>query len=474
MRPVISVADVRRIDARLAKQGKISQIIERVGETVALGIAAEMGGVAQKRFAILVGPGNNGRDARATGEALCRLGGTVREIFLGQEVSTASFKDCDGVIDGLFGTGLSRGVAAFPLPTDLPIFAIDIASGLDADTGEPAGGGMVVKASHTFAIGALKPAHLLGEGREATGTLSCLMEEIVSGAVGTHLVEESDLAGAWGARGRDDHKWSRGLLVVGGSPGMRGAPVFSAAGALAAGAGIVHLFTQANATEQIGNDVLAPEVVVRPLDGYLVDPVVSGSSRFRAGVIGPGIGRSLAVETFVRRLLLDVHIPLVVDADGLVVLAAGGRLARVLKERQAPTVITPHQGEFEELFGEVGSDRLGAVRRAAAKTSAVVVLKGNPTVIADPEGRLVISAGGSPRLARAGTGDVLAGVIGAGLAGGLDAFVAAWAGSEIHGRAANEVAAVTSSVHELTAAISRLVGEFTSPIPQSPALTLTR
>jgi len=201
---------------------------------------------------------------------------------------------------------------------------------------------------------------------------------------------------------------------------------------------------------------------------------VSGSSRFRAGVIGPGIGRSLAVETFVRRLLLDVHIPLVVDADGLVVLAAGGRLARVLKERQAPTVITPHQGEFEELFGEVGSDRLGAVRRAAAKTSAVVVLKGNPTVIADPEGRLVISAGGSPRLARAGTGDVLAGVIGAGLAGGLDAFVAAWAGSEIHGRAANEVAAVTSSVHELTAAISRLVGEFTSPIPQSPALTLTR
>ncbi len=472
MRPVISVADVRRIDARLAKQGKISHIIERVGESVALGIAAEMGGVAEKRFAVLVGPGNNGRDARATGDALVRLGGTVRELIYGEGVTPESFRDCDGVIDGLFGTGLSRGVSAIPIPEDLPVFAIDIASGLDADTGQAAGGGAVIKASHTFAIGALKPAHLLGLGREATGTLSCLLEEIVSGAVGVHLVEEADLPGAWGVRNRDEHKWSRGLLVVGGSPGMRGAPVFSAAGALAAGAGIVHLFTQATGGEQVGNDVLAPEVVIRPLDGYLVDPVVSGASRFKAGVIGPGIGRSLAVETFVRRLLLDVHIPLVVDADGLGVLASGGRLSRVLKERSAPTVITPHQGEFEELFGEIGTDRLGAARRAAAKTSAVVVLKGNPTVIADPEGRVVISAGGSPRLARAGTGDVLAGVIGAGLAGGLDAFVAAWAGSEIHGRAANDVAAVTSSVQELTGAIARLVGEFTSPLPQSPALTL--
>jgi NAD(P)H-hydrate epimerase len=214
---------------------------------------------------------------------------------------------------------------------------------------------------------------------------------------------------------------------------MTGAAHLSARAALRTGSGTVRLGIPGSEP-----DPGFPEVVGRPLPAEGWDAaVLEDSERAKALVVGPGLVRTDATRDAVRRLLAASPLPAVVDADGLYALGGRTEAAAVLRDRGGPTVLTPHTGEFARLNGSpVGADRLGAVRELAAAVGATVLLKGTTTVVAGAEGRVLITTAGDSRLATAGSGDVLSGVVGALLAGGLDGPRAAAAGAFVHGWAA--------------------------------------
>jgi NAD(P)H-hydrate epimerase len=189
----------------------------------------------------------------------------------------------------------------------------------------------------------------------------------------------------------------------------------------------------------LDNPPASVEVIGRPLPrrGW-DDRVLEELDRFKAVVVGPGLGRTDEQGAAVRGLVSRAPTPVIVDADGLYALENIKAAAKVIRKRSQPTVLTPHEGEFAHLAGEkVGADRLDATRRLAAGTGATVLLKGSTTTVADPDGRVLLSATGDPRLATAGTGDVLSGVVGAFLAQGLDGLRAAAAAAWVHGTAAH-------------------------------------
>jgi len=235
-------------------------------------------------------------------------------------------------------------------------------------------------------------------------------------------------------RAREAHKWQSAVAVAAGSPGMMGAPLLLSRGAMRAGAGYVRLGVPGASTTSL----LPGEAVGLPLpaadwDGALLD----AASRCQAIVMGPGLGRSGTVRAAVLRVLTSAPVPVVLDADAVTVLGSADVLRAAIAARAAPTIITPHAGEYASLFGQPpGIDRVAAVCDAARVTSAIVLLKGSTTVIAAPDGQVLLAAAGSARLATAGTGDVLSGVIAAFLARGVPALQAAGLASHVHGRAA--------------------------------------
>jgi NAD(P)H-hydrate epimerase len=242
-------------------------------------------------------------------------------------------------------------------------------------------------------------------------------------------------------RAPDTHKWAvGGVYVVGGSGGMTGAPSLVSHAALRAGAGIVWcgLPGRDTAARASGTEVITrplPATADGALDAGAADVVLEQLDRFRALVVGPGLGTANATRDAVCRLVARADLPLLVDADGLN--ALHGDVA-ALQRRRAPTVLTPHEGEYARLAGErVGADRIEAARSLAARARCVVLLKGSATVVADPDGRVAVNTTGGPWLATAGTGDVLSGIVGAFLGRGLPAFEAAAAGAFVHGRAAD-------------------------------------
>jgi len=254
------------------------------------------------------------------------------------------------------------------------------------------------------------------------------------------LTEEDDVAAWLPRRPFESHKWSvGGVFVVGGSMGMTGAVVLTSRAALRAGAGTVVAGLPGDAAGRAsGSEVITrslPATTAGALDESAAKEVLDGLDRFRALVVGPGLGRAVPTVAAVRRLVADAPVPLVLDADGLN--ALGGDVS-LLASRPAPTVVTPHAGEYARLAGEpVGDDRIAAARRLAERSGAVVLLKGSRTVVADPAGPVAVNPTGGPWLATAGTGDVLSGVVGALAALGLSPFSAAAAGAWLHGRAAD-------------------------------------
>jgi NAD(P)H-hydrate epimerase len=245
------------------------------------------------------------------------------------------------------------------------------------------------------------------------------------------VVEAHDVAGWVPVRRADSHKWKAATLVVAGSPGMTGAAHLTAAAAQRSGAGMVRLGTPGIAdddnrpTESVG--------LALPAEGWATR-VAEASSRYGAVVVGPGLGREPAAAEGVHSLVALLDTSLVIDGDGLA--ALGGDVVERLRGRTGPTILTPHDGELRQLTGEAPApDRFGAARELAAQTHAVVLLKGPSTVVAEPDGRVAVVVG-DPRLATAGTGDVLSGVIGALLARGTGPFEAAAAGAWLHARAA--------------------------------------
>jgi NAD(P)H-hydrate epimerase len=336
----------------------------------------------------------------------------------------------DLVIDAAYGTGF-HGTWSPPEVLDTPVLAVDLPSGVDALTGDIAG--EVLAAAHTVTFGALKPGLLMPPGSVLAGELELADIGLGVGWARANLVQAADVAEWWPERDEYSHKWRSAVRVLAGSSTMTGAPRLVSHAAMRAGAGMVQL--------SIPGMTLADapiEVVQRPLPSTgWADAALASLDRFHSIVIGPGLGRGDDTGANVRKVVVDAPLPLVIDGDGLFALGWSSEgAAALLRRRTAPTVLTPHDGEYSVLKGgPPGLDRLVAARRLAADSGCTVLLKGAATIVADPDGDALVVTAGDARLATAGTGDVLSGIIGALLASGIRPIHAAAAAAWVHGQA---------------------------------------
>jgi ADP-dependent NAD(P)H-hydrate dehydratase / NAD(P)H-hydrate epimerase len=451
MRPILTPAEMAARDAA-AIAGGVSEatLVDRAGGAVARGARRLLGGTYGRRVVIVCGKGNNGADGRVAAHRLAGWGARVDRFDLaGLDHSGLgrALDRADLAIDAMFGTGFRGaldGDAAYAAGAlnraACPVLAIDIPSGVDGLTG--AVKGPAVEAVSTVCFVALKPGLVLFPGAGLVGDVDVadigIDPNTPTPSLG--LTEEADVSSWLPHRPPESHKWSVGAVyLVGGSQGMTGAVMLAARAALRTGAGMVVAGLPGDAAARASGG----EVITRPLpatssgalDEDAAKAVLDGLDRFRALVVGPGLGRTAATVAAVRRLVAEAPIPLVLDADGLNALDGDTDL---LAARPAATIVTPHTGEYARLAGEpVGDDRVAAAQRLAERAGAVVLLKGSRTVVADPTGRAALNATGGPWLATAGTGDVLSGIVGALAAMGLPAFRATTAGAWLHGRAAD-------------------------------------
>jgi hydroxyethylthiazole kinase-like uncharacterized protein yjeF len=492
--PLPDAATMRAVDRWAIEERGVAglDLMERAGAGVARAVERL---VPDGPVTVVCGKGNNGGDGLVVARLLRDAGRAVTvvcvappEDFAGDARVNLDRLPGDGpvrlidgmraqagvVVDALLGTGFEgepRGTVAEAIDavngTGAPVVSVDVPSGVDASTGVVSG--RAVRAAVTVTFHAAKPGLWIHPGKAHAGQVETIDIGIPRGAPdGTDRRaaspeggnredgEESSAVGLIGPavldalprRGADSTKFSSGhVLVAGGSRGLTGAPRMAACAAMRAGAGYVTVCVPAS-LQTILATAGPPELMTRglPDDGVGgfsadgVDSVLEAVKRGGALALGPGLGRSDGAFAFARRLAREADIALVLDADGLN--AHAGRLAE-LTARSAPTVLTPHTGELARLLeldsDEIERERLRHVRVAAAQGGAVVVLKGDDTLIADLSGRVAVSPGGSPALATAGTGDVLTGVITALLSQGLDPFAAAVAGVWLHaaaGRAA--------------------------------------
>jgi len=426
---VVTPEQMRAIDAAASEPTAV--LVARAGSAVARAAVALLGGTYGRRVVVLAGPGNNGADGRVAADRLRARGARVE--VLDADALPEALGRCDLVIDAAFGTGM-RGTFVAPLvPPGTPVLAVDIPSGVDGLTGGVAEGSRVLAADRTVTFAALKPGLVLGAGATLAGTVEVADIGLPTTAAQAHVVTDADVLDWLPRAAPDTHKWRTAVWVVAGSPGMDGAAALVAAGAQRAGAGYVRLSTPSGDGSMLPAAPHVPvEVVRHPLaaSGWWAE-VRGGSDRFGALVIGNGLGLADGAAHDVRSIVAAGTVPTVVDADGLTLL--GEDAARVVGPH---VVLTPHDGEFARLAGHApGPDRIASVRDLASSLGCTVLLKGPCTIVAAPDGRVLLVTSGDGRLATAGTGDVLAGVIGALCARGLDLWRAAAAGAHLHGRA---------------------------------------
>ena len=478
--------DMRRIDETVVKDYGLPAIalMENAGRRTAEEAAAMIDGAADKVFTVFAGGGNNGGDAFAAARHLMNMGARVKLFFTGEEerLSEAaramhdalramgveirplvsdrdwdrlrvSLRFTDAVVDGILGTG-THGELRKPVlrvieeinAAGRPVIAIDIPSGVEADTGRI--GSIAVRAERTLALGLPKVGHLLGAGANAAGQL--LVDDIgipralLEGeALRQSLITREAAAKLLPARARDVHKGSCGrILMLAGSLGMTGAAALAAEAALRIGAGLVTL-----AVPERLYPVLAAkltEVMVVPVPdegaGYFGgmkarEAALSLAQNMDAVLIGPGLGRKAETSEFVRLFAADVKVPLVMDADAIA--AFQGHLDALRDLPQVP-ILTPHLGEFAALLGktvdEVEDDLLGVAREAAHAHQAVFVVKSACTIVVYPDGDAFFTTCGNAGMATAGAGDVLAGTI-AGLMRQMESGMTPIVGVYAHGRA---------------------------------------
>jgi NAD(P)H-hydrate epimerase len=432
MEPVLTVAEMRAVDEAAQRGTGLSALIARAGTAVATEAMSMLGGAYGRSIAVVAGRGNNGNDGRFAAQLLTRRGARVVITAPGEALEQRSAVDL--VIDAAYGTGF-RGDYDAPDPGGAPVLAVDIPTGLSAELGVAGRG--AVRAIRTVTFGAWKPGLLLGSGPELAGRVEVrpIGLPVAEAHRSMHLISDDDVVEMLPSREHSTHKWASAVMVVAGSPGMHGAPVFVAAGAGRSGAGMVRLGIPG--ADPAGLPTSSAVARSLPSEGFDV-AVLDELHRFGALVIGPGLGTGDATAESVRRLVAAARIPTVIDADGLGALGDVSRAAGVIAARQgAPVVLTPHDGEFARLTGEPpGTDRVGSVRRLSEVLGAVVLLKGSTTIVAAPDGAVLLAAAGSSRLATAGSGDVLSGVIGALLARGVEVQAAAALAAHVHGRAA--------------------------------------
>jgi len=447
MRYYYTAEQIRSAEAPLLAALPEGALMRRAATGLANVIATELrsrsGGIAGRRICAVVGAGNNGGDALWAATLLRRRGVAADAILLSPEHTHESalraFRSAGGrlvaavtpntdlVIDGVVGIS-GRGplrpaaaeVFAATEAAGIPVIAVDIPSGVDVTTG--AIDGPAVRAALTVTFGGLKPVHALAD---------CGRVELVD--IGLDLpdtdllgLNAADIAAHWPTPGPHDDKYTQGVVgILAGSATYPGAAILCTGAAVAATSGMVRYAGAAAA------DVVShwPEVVI--------SPSASAAGRVQAWVVGPGLGTDEAA-LMALTFALNTDLPVIVDADGLTVLAAHPHL---VTGREAPTVLTPHAGEYARLAGRPpGEDRVAAARGLADTFGATVLLKGNVTVIAG-SGRVYLNPAGGSWAATAGSGDVLSGIIGALLAAGLAPVEAAAAAAFVHSRAANASAA---------------------------------
>lgn len=470
MRHYYTADQIREAEAPLLASLPDGALMRRAANGLAVAIARELvlrtGGISGRRVCAVVGSGDNGGDALWAATFLRRRGAAAAAVLLnpdrthrtalaaftgagGRIVETAP-AEADLVIDGVVGisgTGPLRPNAAQVFAAveeaGIAVVAVDVPSGVNVQTG--VADGPHVRAALTVTFGGLKPVHALGE---------CGRVELVD--IGLDLpssdiisFDAADVAARWPVPGPKDDKYTQGVTgVLAGSATYPGAAVLCTGAAVAATSGMVRYAGTA------GQQVLSqwPEVIAAPS--------ASASGRVQAWAVGPGLGTDDAGAAALW-FALDSDLPVVVDADGLTILAAHPDL---LDGRAGPTVITPHAGEFARLAGSgPGNDRVGATRKLADRLGVTVLLKGNVTVIAEPGGPVYLNPAGQSWAATAGSGDVLTGVIGALLAAGLPAGDAAAAAAFVHARAAN-LAAADPGPHPAPTSASRILAHVRSAL----------
>ena len=462
--PLYTAAEMRA--AEEAYSGTTLELMERAGTAVFEAVVREHGDA--RRFAVACGTGANGGDGFVVARKLHEAGRDVCVLLVGSEEKVrgdaaenllrarqAGIRFADGwdaadvVVDAVFGTGFAgapRDEAGERIAElnalEAPVVAVDLPSGVDASTGEVEG--LAVKAAHTVTFHGRKVGLAVAPGRFYAG-------EVVVADIGlepvetTHRLVTEAILELVPRRGPEDNKYSAGaVLVVGGSPGLTGAPSLTAEAALRAGAGYAIVCAPEAVNAVLEQRLVEP--VTRPLpsddDGRLTpaaaDDILAAAERADAVALGPGLGRSEGTRELVRVLLERLDLPVVLDADGL--WAAAERLYWV-EDRRAATVLTPHEGELAALFawasGEVGARRLTSVQQLADVARGCSVLKGADTLVAVPDAGVFVCDLGNPGLATAGTGDVLTGAIAAFLAKGMDPPLAAAAAAAACGVAAD-------------------------------------
>jgi len=489
---LLTAREMGRADALAMAQGIPGlTLMENAGRAV----ARAAGDVAPAGTAIAVccGPGNNGGDGFVAARLLRERGYPVRVGLLGRRdvlsgdaaimaqrwgdpvepLTTATLADAGLVVDALFGAGLSRpleGVAADVVAAinsaGKPVVAVDVPSGLDGTTGAPSGA--VIAATCTVTFFRLKPGHVLLPGRLLCGEVRLAeigIPEAVLGEIGpnTWLNRPAQWREAYPWPRIDGHKYGRGhAVVVSGPAESTGAARMGARGALRVGAGLVTVVGPATATAVNATQLTAIMVKAIGADAALGEFLAD--ERHNAVLIGPGTGVGASTAATVARVLASPAAT-VLDADALTSFAAVegqeatrpsafGFVARgaeprpspealfsTIKARTAAVVLTPHEGEFKRLFGDLPGSKLERARQAAQTSGAVVILKGPDTVVAAPDGKAAINDNAPPWLATAGSGDVLAGLVTGLLAQRMPAFKAACAAVWLHGECANRLGA---------------------------------
>lgn len=484
MRQAHDVAAVRAAETALMAQLPAGTLMDRASFGLAATCAQLLDRVYGSRVVLLVGTGDNGGDALFAGALLARRGAVVEAVLLGStthvdglaalrmaggRVSDAgAVLHADLVLDGIVGIGGSGGLRADAasvvgsIPVAATVVAVDVPSGVDADTGVVVGAAM--RAHVTVTFGTWKPGLLVDPGAQYAGAVELvdigLRPYLASASISA--VQAADVAHLLPAPTAESDKYRRGVVgIVAGSTTYTGAALLATGGALRAGAGMVRFVS----VEHSASLVRArwPEAVVTVVTGSPSDDVLA-AGQVEAWVVGPGIGTDAYAENLVAQVL-GAAVPVVVDADGLTVLA---RNPSLVAQRTAPTVLTPHAGELTRLLGldpraraDVEARRLEHARRAADRFGVTVLLKGSTTVVCSPDGSVRVNPTGTSWLATAGSGDVLSGITGALLAGGLNALDAASCAAYLHGaagRAAAEGAPIVADdiIASLPAAIRSL------------------
>ena len=453
----------------------VGELMEKAGMGVAASAAEFLGKVAGKKIAVLCGQGNNGGDGLVCARGLVAQRAKVKVFLLAKRndlkgASLANLKKYRGplakwdgnvkpvlqfgpdlIIDALFGTGftgkLPEKVARLVATVNqrkLPVIAVDVSSGFEADAERPRQD--VFSAVRTVTFAYPKVAQVFYPGREFVGRLQLVDIGIPSSAVKERV--ELNLITPWEvghwlpARNPEGHKGTFGkVFLLAGSLGMTGAAAMAAEAVLRSGAGMVYLGTAASLCTAVASQLR--EVVIKPLPEIRKKLAIAlrslGEVRLHAReadvvAVGPGLGRHHETIELVQRFVANLENPVVIDADGLYAVA---KKTGVLKERKFPTILTPHSGELARLLNvsteEILNHRVSAARRGAAELNSILLLKGAPTVIAAPAGEVWISPTGNSGMATAGSGDVLTGLLAGLLAQGMELLKAACAAAFLHG-----------------------------------------